>query len=99
MTISAPAHPFLSQVLRVRRLCGCWLAPIIASAASSYAGANTNVIRLASGWEHYRGSLGSVWEVWRGDKATDNVEWSPVTVPHCFNDRDSVDPDSRYYQG
>ncbi|MFM7205142.1 MAG: alginate lyase family protein [Planctomycetaceae bacterium] len=55
--------------------------------------------RLADGWEHYRGTLGSVWEVWRGEKASDNVTWSPVTLPHCFNARDAVDPDERSYQG
>jgi beta-galactosidase len=55
--------------------------------------------RLDSGWEFYQGSLGSTWEIWRGDKATDNVTWKPVTLPHCFNARDAVDPDVRYYQG
>ncbi|NBW97728.1 MAG: glycoside hydrolase family 2, partial [Planctomycetia bacterium] len=55
--------------------------------------------RLTDGWEHYLGSLGSVWEVWRGEKASDNVAWTPVTLPHCFNARDAVDPDVRYYQG
>src|SRR5258706_9582331 len=55
--------------------------------------------RLDDGWEFYQGSLGSTWEIWRGDKATDNVTWTPVTLPHCFNARDSVDPDVRYYQG
>jgi beta-galactosidase len=55
--------------------------------------------RLSTGWEFYQGSLGSAWEVWRGDKASDNVTWTPVTLPHCFNARDAVDPDVRYYQG
>jgi beta-galactosidase len=55
--------------------------------------------RLAEGWEFYQGSLGSPWEIWRGDKASDNVTWTPVTLPHCFNARDAVDPDVRYYQG
>jgi beta-galactosidase len=54
---------------------------------------------LSTGWEFYQGSLGSVWEVWRGDKASDNVTWTPITLPHCFNARDAVDPDVRYYQG
>ncbi len=54
---------------------------------------------LDQGWEFYRGSLGSTWEIWRGEQATDNVAWSPVTLPHCFNARDAVDPDERYYQG
>lgn len=55
--------------------------------------------RLSEGWEFYRGSLGSTWEIWRGERASDNVTWTPVTLPHCFNDRDAVDPDVRYYQG
>ena len=55
--------------------------------------------KLADGWEFYQGSLGSTWEIWRGEAATDNVTWTPVTLPHCFNARDAVDPDVRYYQG
>ncbi len=55
--------------------------------------------RLSTGWEHYQGSLGSTWEVWRGEAASDNVAWSKVTLPHCFNARDAVDPEVRYYQG
>ncbi len=55
--------------------------------------------RLSEGWEHYQGTLGSTWEVWRGDAASDNVAWSKVTLPHCFNGRDAVDPDVKYYQG
>jgi beta-galactosidase len=55
--------------------------------------------RLRDGWEHYRGTLGSVWEVWRGERASDNVPWTAVRLPHCFNARDCVDPDERYYQG
>ena len=59
----------------------------------------SNPRRLADGWEFYQGALGSVWEIWRGDAATDNVKWTPVTLPHCFNARDAVDPDVHYYQG
>ena len=55
--------------------------------------------RLSGGWEYYRGSLGSTWEIWRGDAATDNVTWTAVSLPHCFNARDAVDPEVRYYQG
>jgi len=55
--------------------------------------------RLTKGWEHYRGQVGGIWEVWRGDKASDNVAWTPVDLPHCFNARDAVDPDEAYYQG
>src|SRR5258705_12330656 len=55
--------------------------------------------RLDSGWEYHQGSLGSTWEIWRGDKASDNVGWVPVALPHCFNAREAVDPDVPYYQG
>ena len=55
--------------------------------------------RLSDGWEYYQGSLGSIWEIWRGDAATDNVSWNAVSLPHCFNARDAVDPEVRYYQG
>jgi beta-galactosidase len=55
--------------------------------------------RLVTGWEYYQGSMGSLWEIWRGNNATHNVTWTPVTLPHCFNARDAVDPDVAYYQG
>jgi beta-galactosidase len=55
--------------------------------------------RLDSGWEYHQGALGGIWEVWRGNKASDNVAWSAVTLPHCFNAFDAVDPDVHYYQG
>ncbi len=69
--------------------------PLVSSATAAAATRQ----RLDAGWEHYQGALGSVWEIWRGDKASDNVAWTPVTLPHCFNARDAVDPDTRYYQG
>ena len=74
-------------------------ALLLASAGVIATGAAETRQRLADGWEFYQGSLGSVWEVWRGDKASDNVTWTAVTLPHCFNARDAVDPDVRYYQG
>lgn len=54
---------------------------------------------IAGPIDYDQGTLGSPWEVWRGDAASDNVAWSSVTLPHCFNGRDAVDPDVRYYQG
>jgi hypothetical protein len=69
------------------------------SAVYDYLGlAKTSAI-IGTDWEFHQGQLGSLWEIWRGDKATDNVSWTPVTLPHCFNARDSVDPDVSYYQG
>jgi beta-galactosidase len=54
--------------------------------------------RLLKGWEHHLGSLGGVWEVWR-KAADDTTTWQIVTLPHCFNAYDAVDPDTTYYQG
>jgi beta-galactosidase len=54
--------------------------------------------RLLTGWDYHRGSLGGVWEVWR-KSANDVNLWPPVTLPHCFNAYDAVDPDAPYYQG
>jgi beta-galactosidase len=62
-------------------------------------GADSTSRRLDSGWEYYQGGLGGIWEVWRGTKASDNVAWTPVRLPHCFNAFDAVDPDVHYYQG
>lgn len=59
-------------------------------------------ITLTEGWEHYRGGLGGIWEVWRADKLPNSffhVPWEKVTLPHCFNSHDGVDPDVKYYQG
>ncbi len=55
--------------------------------------------RLLTGWEYYQGSLGGIWEVWRGGKAIEKTAWQAITMPHCFNARDAVDPDQSYYQG
>src|SRR5690349_15410804 len=55
--------------------------------------------RLITGWEHYRGSLGGPWEVWHGSFAKDPNRWAKLELPHCFNARDAVDPDTTYYRG
>src|SRR5437764_10850498 len=60
---------------------------------------NSNAQRLLTGWEHYRGSLGGPWEVWHGSFAKDPNRWTKVDLPHCFNARDAVDPDTPYYRG
>jgi beta-galactosidase len=58
--------------------------------------------RLNNNWEFIRQDLGGVWEAIRPvspGKPESYPAWSKVTVPHCFNDRDGVDPDVNYYQG
>lgn len=61
-----------------------------------------NKIRLTEGWEFIRQDMGNVWEAVRpasvGQPEAVPV-WSTVTLPHCFNAEDAVDPDLNYYQG
>jgi beta-galactosidase len=82
-----------------------WFQTVAAAAVAAPAlsadgiGPGPDVARLSEGWEHYRGNLGGIWEVWRGKAASDNVTWTKVAMPHCFNARDAVDPDEAYYEG
>ena len=71
--------------------------PSAYSATSEMSG-NRYSQRLATGWEFHRGSLGGVWEVWRGKEIADH-HWQAMELPHCFNAHDAVDPDQPYYQG
>lgn len=59
-------------------------------------------IRLTSNWEYLKGDLGSIWEAVRPavPGSSESVPlWTKVTLPHCFNAEDAVDPDVNYYQG
>jgi beta-galactosidase len=65
----------------------------------AFASANSATsAKLTKNWEYLRGSLGSAWDVWRGDMGESTV-WTQVEVPHCFNARDAVDPDQPIYEG
>ena len=58
--------------------------------------------RLNEGWQFVKTDLGSVWEAVRAFKpggAEAVPEWTDVTLPHCYNAEDSVDPDVAYYEG
>lgn len=58
--------------------------------------------RLNNGWEFVKQDLGGVWEALRPVKAGNPEElpfWQKVTLPHCFNATDAVNPDVNYYQG
>src|ERR1700689_2741338 len=70
------------------------LAMFLLVFAAQASGAEATSRRLDSGWEYRQGGLGGIWEVWRGSKASDNVAWTPVRLPHCFNAFDAVDPDA-----
>ncbi len=58
--------------------------------------------RLTEGWEFVKKDLGGVWEAVRPAKDGDPEsfpKWGKVTLPHCFNAADAVDPNGGYYQG
>ena len=55
-----------------------------------------------SHWQFVRTDMANVWEVERPVKAgkPESVPlWKDVTLPHCYNADDGVDPDVKYYQG
>jgi beta-galactosidase len=59
-------------------------------------------IRLNNNWEFLKQDIGSIWETVRPltKDGPDNYPlWQKVTLPHCFNARDAVDPTGNYYQG
>lgn len=59
-------------------------------------------IRLNDNWIFLRQDIGNIWEAVRPVKAGQPEEvplWEPVTLPHCFNAEDCVNPDVNYYQG
>ena len=58
--------------------------------------------RLTEGWQFVHSDLGSIWEAVRPVKAGNPEDvplWTEVTLPHCFNAEDAVDPDVNYYEG
>ncbi len=58
--------------------------------------------RLNTGWSYLQSDLGGVWEAVRpvgsGTPETYPI-WENVTLPHCFNALDAVDPAGNYYRG
>jgi beta-galactosidase len=98
--ISLTRREFIkSTALATAALATAGPAASLAQIASNPTSAGVTSERLLTGWEHCRGSLGGIWDVWRGGKANDKASWQAVTLPHCFNARDAVDPDTPYYQG
>ncbi len=59
-------------------------------------------LKLSDGWEFYKGDFSNIWEVVRYAKEgqPESVPvWQEVTLPHCYNSSDAVNPDVNYYQG
>lgn len=61
-----------------------------------------NKIRLTDNWEFLRQDVGNIWELVRPVRKGQPEEqpiWTKITLPHCFNAEDAVEPDVNYYQG
>lgn len=59
-------------------------------------------IRLNDHWKFLKSDLGGIWEAVRPAKIGNPESlplWENVSLPHCFNATDAVDPDDNYYQG
>jgi beta-galactosidase len=59
-------------------------------------------IRLINNWEFLKQDLGSIWEAVRPVKQGNPESvpaWDSISLPHCVNATDAVDPDVNYYQG
>ena len=79
-----------------------WLLVLVAAMSLGRPAAAQQSTRLNTGWEFVRQDLGGAWEAVRPVVAGNPESvplWEPVTLPHCFNARDAVDPDVNYYQG
>ena len=53
-------------------------------------------------WQFIRQDMANAWEVFRPVQAgkPESVPlWESVSLPHCFNAQDAVNPDVNYYQG
>jgi beta-galactosidase len=58
--------------------------------------------RLTGNWEFLKQDIGGIWEIVRPVKQGNPESvplWQKVTLPHCVNAADAVDPDVNYYQG
>ncbi|HCY41880.1 MAG TPA: glycoside hydrolase family 2 [Prolixibacteraceae bacterium] len=63
---------------------------------------SSNQHRLIHNWQFLRQDLGGIWEAVRFSKPGDPTSvpiWENISLPHCFNAKDAVDPDVNYYQG
>jgi beta-galactosidase len=97
------------QLPRTSRLAGLAAAFVAASAMAAATPSHLAPARpddwreqttLATGWEYVRGDLGGIWATLRSDSRSLNLPaWQAVTLPHCVNAGDAVDPDTPYYQG
>ncbi|SIN75188.1 glycoside hydrolase family 2 TIM barrel-domain containing protein [Chitinophaga niabensis] len=93
-SLSCPSDKLIMQIKKY-----FLLAVALVGACSTQAQQKT---RLNNGWEFLRSDLGGVWEAVRpvGKGAPEaSPLWETVSLPHCVNANDCVDPDLNYYQG
>jgi beta-galactosidase len=57
------------------------------------------ITQLSHGWEFYKSDLGSPFEAIRSNNLSRLPFWESISMPHCYNAFDAVDPDVAYYQG
>jgi beta-galactosidase len=58
--------------------------------------------RIDSGWQFVRQDMSNAWEVFRPvqpGKPESVPLWQSVSLPHCYNADDGVEPRANYYQG
>ena len=69
---------------------------------ATFSNAQNISTRLNDNWKFLRSDIGSAWEAVRPILKEGNPEcqpgWQDVTLPHCFNAMDCVEPDANYYQ-
>lgn len=69
---------------------------------SGITGSSQQKMRLNRDWEFLKQDLGGIWEAVRpvGKGNPESVPlWDSISLPHCVNALDAVDPDVNYYQG
>jgi beta-galactosidase len=75
---------------------------VVAAMLSSQISVAQKKTRLTNNWEFLKHDLGGIWEAVRpaepGSPETVPL-WQKVSLPHCVNAEDAVDPDVNYYQG
>lgn len=81
-------------------VCLCLLLASIGLMAKAIYGEKK--IRLSDGWEFIRQELSGIADVIESDGAANMSSpplWRKVSLPHCYNSEDAVDPDVSYYKG
>ncbi len=89
-------------MMNMRRRSTIWLVVAALCFSNFLAAQSETKIRLNDNWRFLRSDLGGIWEAVRPVKEGNPESvplWENVTLPHCFNATDAVDPDVNYYQG